>query len=196
MVLLVLLSFAQGGGTEACLRRIIRGTAQVGAPLFAAAFAARPLHQLRGSRVSRWLLRNRRVLGLSFAIAHFTHLGALAGLGWGCCPEPFRSDLDPLTLGVGGLAYFLLAAMTLTSFDRPAAWLGAHRWKLLHRLGSYVLGLVLLANYLELVIGEGRGTLQALSLAAAFALRAGARARPVRRARVVAPGSQPPTVGG
>jgi DMSO/TMAO reductase YedYZ heme-binding membrane subunit len=196
MVLLVLASFAAGGGTEQCLRRIIRGTAQVGAPLFAAAFAARPLQQLRVSGVSRWLLRNRRALGLSFAVAHFTHLGALVALGWGCCPEPFRSDLDPLTLVGGGIAYFLLAAMTVTSFDRPAAWLGARRWKQLHRLGGYVLGLVLLLNYLGLVIGEGRGAFQAASLVAAFALRVGAWALPARRAQGVSGESQPPAVGG
>jgi len=44
----------------------------------------------------------------------------------------------------GGLAYVFIAAMTITSFDQTAAWLGTRRWKLLHTVGSYDIWLVFL----------------------------------------------------
>jgi hypothetical protein len=44
----------------------------------------------------------------------------------------------------GGMGYALLVAMTATSFDRSAAWLGRQSWQRLHGFGAHVLWLIFL----------------------------------------------------
>jgi hypothetical protein len=41
----------------------------------------------------------------------------------------------------------LIAAMTLTSFDRTARWLGPQRWGLLHRAGLHWLWFIFALNW-------------------------------------------------
>ena len=41
------------------------------------------------------------------------------------------------TIVLAGTAYVFIAAMTATSFDRTAAWLGPRRWRLLHLIGGW-----------------------------------------------------------
>ena len=38
---------------------------------------------------------------------------------------------------LAGTAYLCIAAMTATSFDRTAAWLGPRKWRLLHLVGGW-----------------------------------------------------------
>jgi sulfoxide reductase heme-binding subunit YedZ len=46
----------------------------------------------------------------------------------------------------GTIGYALILAMAVTSFDRPAAWLGRRAWNLLHTVGSiYLWGVFLVA---------------------------------------------------
>ena len=40
-------------------------------------------------------------------------------------------------IALAGTAYLFLAAMTATSFDRTAAWLGPRPWRLLHLVGGW-----------------------------------------------------------
>lgn len=170
MGILAALSFAGAGGGEESLRQIVRWSTRLGVPLFSAAFAARPLRQMSANRVTKWLLRNRRYLGLSFAVMHFTHLAALGAIALGY-PEPFRSGLDPVTVIGGGTVYALLAAMTVTSFDRPAAWLGRRRWRALHLVGSYALWQIMTSNYVVAATADWRQAVPAAFLLGAFAAR-------------------------
>ena len=48
---------------------------------------------------------------------------------------------------LGTLGYILLFAMTVTSFKRPAAWLGKRGWKILHTTGMHFFWLGLLFEY-------------------------------------------------
>src|SRR5262245_17503917 len=72
--------FGLGSG-EDLIRSIIRITARVSVALFLLAFTSSSLRALFPSRASTWLLQNRRYLGVSFALSHFTHLAALFALG-------------------------------------------------------------------------------------------------------------------
>ena len=64
-----------------------------------------------------WLLRHRRYLGVSFAVAHFAHFGAIVAMARIMGASP------PLHLAVlGGIWDLLLIAMVFTSFDRTAAF--------------------------------------------------------------------------
>ena len=53
----------------------------------------------------------------------------------------------PSSNPLGTLGYILLIAMTVTSFKRPAAWLGKRSWKILHTTGMHFFWLGLLFEY-------------------------------------------------
>ena len=108
LLLLALLAVCEHGFGEAALRSIVRGTARVAVTLFSLTFATSSLHAVRRSHATKWLLANRRYLGLSFALAHTDHLLSLLALGV-CFPDPFVDDLDSATLIGGGIAYAFLA---------------------------------------------------------------------------------------
>src|SRR5215813_922107 len=59
------------------VRAMIRATAFTSAVPFLLAFTASSLHRLRASAATRWLMANRRYLGLSVAASHFWHLVAI-----------------------------------------------------------------------------------------------------------------------
>jgi sulfoxide reductase heme-binding subunit YedZ len=122
------------------LRLVIRATARTSLVLFALAFSASALAQLVASDATRWQRRNRRYLGVSFAVSHAIHLAALVALVQ-TDSALFWTLTNPANIVLAGAAYLLIAAMTATSFDRTAAWLGARRWRLLHLVGGWYIWL-------------------------------------------------------
>ena len=118
------------------LRLVIRSTARTSLILFAMAFAASALAELVPGDLTRWQRRNRRYLGVSFAVSHGIHLVALIALAR-TDAELFWALTNPANIVLAGAAYVLLAAMTATSFDRAVAWLGARKWRLLHLVGGW-----------------------------------------------------------
>lgn len=111
---------------------ILRATACVSFVFFALAFSASSLARLKPTTFYRWLLRNRRYLGLNFALSHSVHFVAII---------VYFSVSDAVAGSVlvllGGLGYVFVAAMAATSTDDAVRRLGAKRWKLLHTLGGY-----------------------------------------------------------
>jgi hypothetical protein len=132
------------GSDEAGLRALVRSTVRVSFLVFAFVYAAAPLRRLYPTPATRWLLRNRRFLGVSFAWAHGLHGLAILLLAQRL-GDAF--EVDAATAWGGGLAYLLIAAMALTSFDRTARWLGAQRWALLHRAGLHWLWFIFALNW-------------------------------------------------
>jgi DMSO/TMAO reductase YedYZ heme-binding membrane subunit len=114
-------------------RVVIRATARTSLVLFSAAYVASSLRTFWRSDATKWLLRNRRYVGLSYAVSHTLHLGAILTLAR-VAPD-FRFELG--TLIGGGIAYVCLYLMALTSNDRAVAALGLDRWRRLHRLGMH-----------------------------------------------------------
>ena len=125
-----------------------RNTAQVSALFFLAAFSAGALAQLWRSDATLWLLRERRGLGLGLFAAHLVHLLAVIGLS--------RIDEPPGIVAVvgGGLAYFWLLAMALSSSDRAVQRLGVRRWRMLHGAGMHYLWGIFTLGYLGRVVRE------------------------------------------
>jgi sulfoxide reductase heme-binding subunit YedZ len=122
------------------LRLVIRATARTSLMLFALAFSASALAQLVASDATRWQRRNRRYLGVSFAASHAIHLAALVAL-MQTDSALFWTLTNPANVVLAGAAYLFIAAMTATSFDRTAAWLGERRWRLLHLVGGWYIWL-------------------------------------------------------
>jgi methionine sulfoxide reductase heme-binding subunit len=118
------------------IRLVIRLTAKVSLALFSLAFTAAVLARSIPNAWTRWQRRNRRYLGVSFAISHGIHLIAVIALAR-LDPVLFASLTNPFIIISGSIVYLFIAAMTATSFDRTAAMLGPRAWRLLHTIGGY-----------------------------------------------------------
>ena len=185
LLLAMTLSFLVGHADVEGLRLVIRATARTSLILFAMAFAAGALVELAPNGFTRWQRRNRRYLGVSFAVSHAIHLAALIALAR-TDAELFWRLTNPATIALAGTAYLLLAAMTATSFDRTAAWLGARKWRLLHLVGGWYIWISFaVAIGKRLPQGPIYWAMMALVLAVAI-VRLVAMSRRSRRARVVA----------
>jgi hypothetical protein len=171
---LVAAVFAAAGGGEAGWRAAIRLSAKTSLALFTAAFIASSVRVLWPTALTRWLLANRRYVGVSFAASHAIHLFAILML-LRVSPD---FHIGTATLIGGGGAYVLLAAMTATSFDRSAAWLGARRWRLLHKTGMYYCWVIFFISYLPRMLVESILYLPFVAvLLGALGLRVAARRR-------------------
>jgi hypothetical protein len=106
-------------------------------PLLFVAFAASSVNVLFPGPLGRWILRNRKFIGLSFAAAMAWQLFFIL---WMVTQhtEYYLEEvyaLSDVIEGVGG--YLLLIAMVLTSFKFGRSRLTARQWKLLHKSGIY-----------------------------------------------------------
>jgi DMSO/TMAO reductase YedYZ heme-binding membrane subunit len=157
---------------ESELRVTLRVTALVSATFFLAAFTASAWQRLRPTPTTRWLLQNRRYLGLSFAASHLAHGLTILALarrlpgGWAAFPAP--------TLAGGGAGYAFIAAMAATSNDRAVAALGRW-WHRLHTTGVYVLWFIFTFTYAGAAAVSPYHALLTTAFVAALGLRLAAR---------------------
>ena len=136
------------GAGEEGIRAVLRLTARTSFVLFNAAFVASALARRWPGRATRWLLANRRQVGVSFAVSHLVHLVAILALA------RLTVVIDDPAIAIAILGYVAIAAMAATSFDRTAAWLGPRRWRRLHLTAGYFIWFVFLASYLPRTIVE------------------------------------------
>lgn len=156
------------GTGEQGLRSLIRASASTSLLLFSSAFAASSAQRIWRAPWSRWLLANRRYLGVSFAVSHTIHLFGIIALAR-LLGDEFK--IDTVTLVAGSLAYVFLYLMTATSFDRSAAWIGRRAWLVLHRTGAYYLWFVFFVTYLPSARHSAFYVPHVLTLLAAMGLR-------------------------
>lgn len=119
-----------------------RYTARLSFFLFLAGYLAAPFYEITQNRATDWLRRHRRNAGLSFALAHTIHLGALVAF-LVIAEEP----TDPATVIVGGGAYLAMFAMAATSNDAAIRRMGPTNWRRLHKFGAHYLALVFAITY-------------------------------------------------
>jgi DMSO/TMAO reductase YedYZ heme-binding membrane subunit len=170
-----------GRGGAGALGLAIRVTARTSFALFLGAFTASAAHRLWPGRFTRWQRRNRRYLGVAFAASHLAHGAAILALA-ALHPAAFHDRAGAMSQLPGLVGYGLLLAMTATSFDRTAAWLGPRAWKALHTVGSlYLWGAFANAFVSRALRMPAYGPAAALAIAAMalriVAWRRGARAR-------------------
>lgn len=145
----VLITFLMGsvlvwGGYASMLPHVLKPTAWLAFLLFIMAFTASSIQISFKSSYGRWAMKNRRYLGLSFALVHFVHAGlVLSNLA---LTEASRTVGE---LSGGGLAYVFLGLMALTSNNASVRKLGAKNWKRLHKLGSYYIWLIFVARSIK-----------------------------------------------
>jgi len=136
-----------GGTGAAAIGLALRVTARASFALFAAAFTASATRRLWPSRLTRWQRRNRRYLGVAFAASHAIHGALIIALAT-LQPEQFHDHTRMTNPIPGTIGYALILAMAVTSFDRPAAWLGRRAWNVLHTVGSFYVWGVFLVSFL------------------------------------------------
>jgi len=140
---LPLADFHSARGTAPMILRSVR----YALPLFLLAFTASSLATLCPSPLTRWLLRNRRYIGLGFAFAmawHFSFVGySIFSFGLSASGLTARG----LALDLIGLVFLVL--MTLTSFRWSARRLTSANWRRLHKTGVYVIWFVATYIYLN-----------------------------------------------
>ena len=126
---------------------MITFSVRIAVPWLFFAFSASSLFIVFPGTFSRWLLRNRRIIGLCFA----------AGMAW----QLFfilmlttvhfdyymaeENGIHSLVERVPG--YVFIIAMTLTSFRFGRSKLSSRQWKLLHKSGIYFIWGVLFSAY-------------------------------------------------
>jgi sulfoxide reductase heme-binding subunit YedZ len=170
------------GTGEPGVRVMIRATARTSVVLFTAAFTASSAAQLWPRPPTKWMLRNRRYLGLSFAVSHAVHLlfivYAAAVVGF--------LRVNAVALIGGGIAYVFIAAMAATSFDGAVTWLGRDRWQWLHTIGAYYVWFIFFQSYVPRAVFQSAAYVPlALLLIGGLVVRLVARRRDTRRAAVI-----------
>jgi sulfoxide reductase heme-binding subunit YedZ len=118
---------------------MIQFSVRCSVPFLYLAFAASSIHALFPSLLSRWLLRNRKIMGLCFAAAMAWQLLFILWMV-GLHTQYYAEDVYVLSDVIEGvLGYLFLIAMTLTSFKFGRARLSNRQWKVLHKYGIYYL---------------------------------------------------------
>ena len=146
--------FAAAGTDSAGTELALRMTARVSFVWFILVFVAAPLHRLRASPASAWLLRRRRALGVTFGLSMAIHVGCILRLYALHAPErpPMVTESD---LFIGIPALVLVGLLTLTSLDALKRQLSSAAWRRLHTTGIWVVWAIF---FLCLVDSVGRKT--------------------------------------
>jgi hypothetical protein len=149
-------------------RAAIRLTARTSFLLFLAAFTASSFATLLPGPFTRFLLRERRIIGLSFAFSHLLHAVAITSFGilnpafW-----PARS----------ALANLRARWATSPSWRWPSPRTGARRrmgptaWRRLHVTGMWIIAAVFTYSYFKRVPGNFWYAVPSALLFTAFVVR-------------------------
>lgn len=141
------------GFNEEGTRAAIAWSTKISFGLFCMAFSASSAHKLLKNSLSFWWLMNRRYFGISFAINHLIHLGFLVLLQQ--VFHPVFNLAASTSLMAGGLAYFFVVLMLLTSFATFSKYLSRKNWKLLHTFGGYWIWMIFMSTYAKKVQNVG-----------------------------------------
>ncbi len=152
------------------VRMVIRFTARTSLLFFCLAFSAAALARLWPNAFTRWQRRNRRHLGVTFAVSHALHAAAIITFA-NMDPAGFAAATNLAGYIFGGIGYAFIIAMTATSFDVTAASLGPRAWRALHLTGGYYLLLQFTVSFGKRVPEMPLYALFLIPLMAVFVLR-------------------------
>ncbi|MDB4955299.1 MAG: putative sulfite oxidase subunit YedZ [Myxococcales bacterium] len=143
----VILLLVQGISIES-LHEAMKLITKIGFPFFILTAIARPLHDLIGNPATRWMLGNRRYIGLSFASWHLMHWPILAGMMLVVGPVQFWDDFQDFIIPAG-CVLLVITLMAATSNNRSVRFLGKPVWSAIHTIGLYVIGYWFVHVYLS-----------------------------------------------
>jgi DMSO/TMAO reductase YedYZ heme-binding membrane subunit len=152
------------------VRMVIRFTARTSLVFFCLAFSAAALARLWPNAWTRWLRRNRRALGVTFAASHGIHAVAIAAFA-DMDSAGFAAATSLVSYIFGGIGYAVIIAMAATSFDSTAALIGPRAWRMLHLAGGYYLLFQFVVSFGKRIPDMPLYGLFLIPLVAVFALR-------------------------
>ena len=138
------------GNNDDNIRLLLRLTARISFVLVLAIFVARPLRDLFKPPFTRSLLKNRPLMGVTFAGIHTGHLIVLIYRG------QTNPDFD-FTIAanlIGVLLYLVIFAMLITTFSGPRLAIGPKAWKILHKTGLYFISFGFMQTQLPRAIND------------------------------------------
>ena len=136
-----------GVSTPEAAVSMIRLSVQLASPWVFLAFVATPLTRLFPGHLSKWLLRNRRYIGLSFAAGfgwQAVFIGALLALHNAYYWEELHNATD-LFLRI--VSFIFLFALTITSFFPIRRRMAPGHWRVLHWVGIWYFWAAIWATY-------------------------------------------------
>jgi DMSO/TMAO reductase YedYZ heme-binding membrane subunit len=143
IVAMIVTDLTNGAGVSSLIQLSVR----CAVPLLYLAFAASSVHTLFRGDVSRWMLRNRKYIGLSFA-------AAMAWQGFFILwlvtvyNEYYVDQVYVLRDAIEGvIGYFFVIAMTITSFQATRRRMQPKTWRLLHLSGIYFIWAYAFSTY-------------------------------------------------
>jgi sulfoxide reductase heme-binding subunit YedZ len=148
-----------GVSTPEAAVNMIRLSVQLASPWVYLAFVATPMTQLFPGNLSKWLLRNRRYLGLSFAAGfgwQAVFIGVLLALHNAYYWEVLHNDID---LFLRMVSYVFLLAMTVTSFFPVRRRMRPEHWRWLHLVGIWYFWAAIWASYAPMALSSDAKTI-------------------------------------
>jgi sulfoxide reductase heme-binding subunit YedZ len=145
----------RGPSTPEASQSLVRLAGLIATPLIYLVFATAPLARLFPSSVSRWLLSNRRYIGLSFAGVFTWHLVFLLALFALHQDYYMQTVHEPSDVYLGSISYLLLIAMAASSLFVVRRRMRPGHWRLLHRVGIWYFWLAVWVTYTEIAFSDG-----------------------------------------
>lgn len=149
---------------------LIRTTAKFSVALFLLAFSASSFYHFSKNNFSKWMLKNRRYIGVSFAISHYLHLLSLFLMTFHISFNVFEDRGLFTTIG-GAIGYLFITIMTITSFDKYRKIVSPKNWKRIHTIGSYYLWIIFAKSYIPRITEGSFYTLFAVLLITTLLMR-------------------------
>jgi hypothetical protein len=146
------LSISLVGWSEDGFRLSIRASARIAVIFFCLAFGASSLHYFIKNDFTKWLLSNRKYLGVTFAVIHLIHLLTLVILQFTF--HPIFEIAAGISLIGGGLAYFFTIGMLITSFTQYKFLLPGKAWSIFHTMGGYWIWFIFVRTYSRAIFRE------------------------------------------
>ena len=138
---------------------MIRLSVQLASPWVFLAFVATPMTQLFPGNLSKWLLRNRRYLGLSFAAGfgwQAVFIGVLLALHNAYYWQELHNDIDLL---LRMASYVFIFALTITSFFPVRRKMRPEHWRWLHLIGIWYFWAAIWASYAPMAMSSDAKTI-------------------------------------
>ncbi len=159
-----------GGFDEESIKLVKRFTMRACMLLFVITFATSSLKYFFKSDFTKWLMRNRRYLGIAFAMAFFMHFTAIMLRGV-MFPEDFGNKLS-FSSTISALPLIATVfLLTVTSSNRVIRRMHPKLWKYLHLVGCYYIYARLFGAYWNISRREEAFYLVVVLMVCVIALR-------------------------
>jgi methionine sulfoxide reductase heme-binding subunit len=123
------------GDRDATAHTVVRWTARTSLVMFVFVYVARPAQQLWRTPLTKYLLAERKWIGLGFATSHLAHLIGILVIASADFGAFLRAQ--PPTNAIAALTFLLLFAMAITSIESVKRKMSSTAWKRLHRAGIH-----------------------------------------------------------